>query len=74
MRRKHVIKKWTKDRNRYLAQEDTEMANKHMERCSTSYTIRELQIKKKQADTTTSLSEWPAFKGLTTPNAGKDVN
>ena len=30
--------------------------------------------KKKQAATTTSLSEWPDFKGLTTPNAGKDVN
>ena len=34
----------------------------------------ELQIKKKQADTTTCLSEWPAFKGLATPKAGKDVN
>ena len=29
---------------------------------------------KKQADITTTLSEWPAFKGLTTPNAGKEVN
>jgi len=33
-----------------------------------------LKKKKKQADTTTCLSEWPAFKGLATPNAGKDVN
>ena len=42
-----------------------------------SYTIRELQIKKKrtkQADITTCLLEWPAFKGLTTPNAGKDMS
>ena len=30
--------------------------------------------KQKQAATMTCLSEWPAFKGLTTPNAGKDVN
>ena len=29
---------------------------------------------KKQADTTTCLSEWPAFKGPIIPNAGKDVN
>ena len=42
-----------------------------------SYTIRELQIKKKrtkQADITTCLLEWPTFKGLTTPNAGKDMS
>ena len=50
-----------------------------MKRCSTSYTIRELQIKKKkkrkkQADITTCHLEWPAFKGLTTPNGGKDMN
>jgi len=30
--------------------------------------------KNKQTDITTTLSEWPAFKGLTTPNAGKEVN
>ena len=52
-----------------------------MKRCSTSYTIRELQIKNKQtnkqknqADIKTCLLEWPAFKGLTTPNAGKDMS
>ena len=38
------------------------------------YTIRELQIKKNKQIITTTLSEWPAFKGLTTPNAGKEVN
>jgi len=48
-----------------------------MKRWSTSYTISKLKIKKKkkkQADITTCLLEWPASKGLTTPNAGMDVN
>ena len=66
------IKMWEKDLNRHFSKEDIHMNSKHKKRCSTSFIIREMQIKTTMSYHLTWV-RMAIIKNQKTINAGEGV-
>lgn len=68
------MEKWTKAKKRHFIQEDTQMANQNIERCWTSFAIRNMQIKAiRYHDTPMRRAKTKQSKIVTTPNVGEAI-